>query len=91
MKRTMAVALVLVMTALVLSCQAPQEFMEKMDKQLKATEELGKRVDDLEAKLNETIDSFNELAGKFDEHMETHHKKKVTTKPVPKVRPPAKK
>lgn len=91
MKRTMAVTLVAAVAALVLSCQVPQEFMAKIDEQLKATQQLEARIDDLEAKLDETTEAFNELATKFDEHMEKYHTKKVTTKRAPKVRPPAKK
>lgn len=91
MKTMMAAIVVLALAALVLSCQAPQEFVEKMENQSKAVEELGQRVDALEAKLGETTTAFNDLAAKFDEHMEKQHKKQVTTKRAPTLPPPRKK
>lgn len=89
MRRMVAVAVSLAVVILILGCQAPKEFMEKIEKQLEATEELQTRVDDLEAKLDETAQAYNDLAAKFDEHMSKYHKKKVTTPRAPKIRPPA--
>ena len=91
MNRMIGLVLILTLGVLILSCQAPKQIVDKMDQQLKATEELGKRVDALEAKLAQATEAFNQLGARFDEHMEKYHKTKVTTEPVPKVRPPAKK